>query len=128
MKKKSSSQTYQIDIHGCCNLQMKEFQSKLNQTRQHNLLPIKWIPADKSRNNAKQKSFFKLFFPHTLHQRHGLSKKAAKAVDIQPLDLGETSSQIQNLLQDNATSKRKKASIISNKPIKNITSKSSQQQ
>ena len=75
-----------------------------------------------------KRDFLSCFSPHTLHQRHGLSKKAAKAVDIQPLDLGETSSQIQNLLQDNAKSKRKKASIISNKPIKSITSESSQQQ
>ena len=33
MKKLTSTQTYQLDLHGCCNIQMKEFQLTLHRNR-----------------------------------------------------------------------------------------------
>ena len=45
MKKMSSSQSYQVDIHGCCNERLKGFQSKLIQ-RQSTPSQIQWIQAE----------------------------------------------------------------------------------
>ena len=63
-----------------------------------------------------------------LENKHGPSQKAAKAINVHLLDLGETSSQVQHLLQDDKSLRRKKSSIVSTKSVKNTSSTSSLQQ
>ena len=39
MKRVNSTQSYQLEMYGCCNIRMKELQLRLNP------LPIEWVPA-----------------------------------------------------------------------------------